>query len=94
MNTINGFIEHKQICMLNGDCPVFARVKYYVIMELAIATLFAQVFVMRHQMSCCRFLCFSSGFTCGLLKNHRTPQQICCFIPTAPVQYQQVSELQ
>jgi hypothetical protein len=39
-------------------------------------------------MSCCRFLCFYSRLTCGLLKKHRTPQQLCCFIPTAPVQYQ------
>ncbi len=42
-------------------------------MELTIATLFTQVFVMRHQMTCCRFLCFSIRLTCGLLKNHRTP---------------------
>ncbi len=38
-----------------------------------------------------RFLCFSSGLTCGLLKNHRTPQLLCCFIPTAQVQYQSSS---
>jgi hypothetical protein len=28
------------------------------------------------------------AFPAGLLKNNRTPQQICCFIPTTPVQYQ------
>ncbi len=55
------------------------------------ATLFAQVFVMRHRMTCFRFLCFSSGLTCGLLKNHRTPQQLCCFTPIATVQYQWTS---
>jgi hypothetical protein len=73
---------------MNGDRPMFARVKYLVITELTIATMFAQVFVMRHHMSCCQFLCFS---TYGLLKNHRTPQQLCCFILTAPVQYQSSS---
>jgi hypothetical protein len=51
----------------------FARVKYLMITELTIATLFAQVFVMRHQMSCCQFLCFSSELTCGLFKNNKTP---------------------
>jgi hypothetical protein len=45
------------------------------IAELPVATLFAWVFVVRHQMSCRRFLCFSSQLTCGLLKNHRNPQQ-------------------
>ncbi len=40
---------------MNGDHPVFARVEYLVITELTIATLFALVFVMRHQLSCCRF---------------------------------------
>ncbi len=70
---------------------MFARVKYLLIMKLTTAILFAQVFVMKHQMSCCRFHCFSSGLTCGLLKNYRIPQQLCCFIPTAPVQYQSFS---
>ncbi len=46
----------------------------FVITELTIATLLAQVLVMRHLMTCSQFLCFSSGLTCGLLKNHRTPQ--------------------
>jgi hypothetical protein len=59
-----------------------------VIKELTIATLFAQVLVMRHQMSCCRFLCLSSELTCGLLKNHRALQQLCCCIPNTSVQYQ------
>jgi hypothetical protein len=63
---------------------MFGRVEYLVITELTIATLFAWVFVLRHQMSCCRFLYFSSWLTCGLLKNHRTLQQLCCFIPLAP----------
>ncbi len=48
---------------------MFEWVKYLAITELTIETLFAQVFVMRHQMSCFRFLCFSSGLTSGLLKN-------------------------
>ncbi len=56
--------------------------------ELTIATLFARVLVMRHQMSCCQFLSFSSGLTHSLLKNHRNPQQLCCLIPITPVQYQ------
>ncbi len=51
------------------------------------ATLLAQVFVMRHRMTCFRFLCFSSGLTCGLLKNHRTHQQLCCLTPIATLQY-------
>jgi hypothetical protein len=42
--------------MVTVQC--FARVQYLVIMELMIATLFAQVFVMRHQMSSCQFLFF------------------------------------
>jgi hypothetical protein len=50
------------------DRPSFARGKYLVITQLAIATLIAQVFVMRHQMSCYRFLCLSSRLTYGLLK--------------------------
>ncbi len=33
----------------------------FVITELVIATLFARVLVMKHQMTCCRFLCFSIG---------------------------------
>ncbi len=69
----------------------FARVKYLAITELTIATLFALVFVMRHQMSCCRFLYFFSGPTCGFLKKPQNPQQLCCFITIAPVQYQSSS---
>jgi hypothetical protein len=46
---------------LNCDHPMFARVKYLCGMELSIATLFAQMFVVRHQMACCRFLCFPTG---------------------------------
>ncbi len=34
---------------VNGGRPMFARVEYLVITELTIATVFAQVFVMRHQ---------------------------------------------
>jgi hypothetical protein len=63
----------------------------YVITELTIATLFALVLVMRYQMSCCRFLCFTSRLTCGLLKNHRTPKQLYCFMPNTPVQCQSSS---
>jgi hypothetical protein len=55
----------------------------FVITELTIATLFAWVLVMRHQMSSCRFLCSSSGLTCGLLKNHS--QKLCCLTPNTPV---------
>jgi hypothetical protein len=64
------------------------RVIYLVITELTIATSFAQVFVMRHQISCCRFLCLSRGLKCGLLKN---PQQLCYFILIALVLYQSSS---
>ncbi len=71
--------------------PMFAKVKYLVITELISANLSAWVFVMRRQMSCSRFLCFSSGFPCGLLKNQRTPQQLCCSIPTTPMQFQSSS---
>jgi hypothetical protein len=53
---------------VNVDRPMFARVKYLVIAELKIATLFTQVLVMRHQMSCCWFLCLSSRLTCGFLE--------------------------
>ncbi len=49
----------------------FVWVKYLVIKELTIVTLFAQVFVMRHQMICCQFLCFSIRLFCGFLKNHK-----------------------
>ncbi len=62
----------------------------FVITRLIIANLFARMLVMRQQMSCCWFLCLSSGLTCGLLKNHRTPQQLCCFqtYSNTAVQYQ------
>jgi hypothetical protein len=73
---------------VNSVHPMFARVKYLVIMELTITTLFARVFVMSHQMSCCWFLCLSGGLARGLLETNRTYQQLCCFIPTAPVNYQ------
>ncbi len=43
---------------------------------------------MRHQKTCCWILCFSSRLTCGLLKNHKTPQQLCCLMPNTPEQYQ------
>jgi hypothetical protein len=59
----------------------------FVITELTIAALFAQVFVVRHLMTCCRFLSFFIGLTCGLLKNHKPPS----LKPTAPVQYQSSS---
>ncbi len=72
---------------LNRDRPTFARNKYLCDYGTDNCNLFAHVLVMRHQMSCCRFLCFSSRLTCGRLKNHRTPQQLCCFIPNTPVQY-------
>jgi hypothetical protein len=41
--------------------PTFARVKYLVITELKIATVFAQLFVMRYPMSCCQFPSFPAG---------------------------------
>ncbi len=52
---------HKQI--LKGEWWP-SVVKYLVIAELTIATLFVWVFVMRHHMSCCQFLWFSTGITC------------------------------
>jgi hypothetical protein len=79
---------------VSGDHAIFARVKYLVILKLTIATLFTQVFVMRHHIFCSWLLCFSSGLTCGLLKNHRTPQQLCCFIPTCQCGTSQVPQLQ
>jgi hypothetical protein len=42
-------------------------------MELTIANLFAQVIVVRHQMSCCWFLCLCSGLTWGLLELKEPP---------------------
>jgi hypothetical protein len=47
--------------------------------------------IMRNQTSWCRFLCFSSRLTIGLLKNHRTPKQLCCLLLNMPVQYQTIS---
>ncbi len=97
MNTFNWCTEHKQICRLNVDCPMFARVKYLVIMKLIISTLFAQVFVMRHQMSCCGFFFFSSGLTCGLLKSHRTPHAallLHTILPSAvPVEFHNYNDI-
>jgi hypothetical protein len=46
---------------LNHDCPMFARVKYLCDYELTVASLFAQIFVVSHQMTCCQFLCLSIG---------------------------------
>jgi hypothetical protein len=58
----------------------------FVITELTLTTLFSRVLAKRHRMSCCRFLCFC------LLKNQRTPQQLCCSIPNTPLQYQSSSQ--
>ncbi len=63
----------------------------FLITDLTIATLFSRVFVVKHQTTCYQFICFSIGLTPDLLKNHRTPQQLCCLIPNAPVQYQSSS---
>ncbi len=88
MNTMDWSTKHKQIWRLNHDRPMFVRVKYLEITELTIATLFAQVFVMRHQTSCCRFFAFPAGSLVASWKTIEPPPQLCCFIPTAPVQYQ------
>jgi hypothetical protein len=59
-------------------------------MEMTIATLFAQVFVMRHQTSCCQFLCFFSGLTCGLWKTEEPPAALLLYTdhPSAvPVEF-------
>jgi hypothetical protein len=46
---------------VNSDYPMLARVRYLVITELAIATLFAHVFVMRHQCHAVGFFAFPGG---------------------------------
>ncbi len=61
MNMIKTDALNITIWRSNGDCPIFARLKYLLIMELTIATLYAWVFVMRHQMPCCWFLFFPVG---------------------------------
>jgi hypothetical protein len=68
---------------------MFARVKYLCDYGTEIATLFAQM--------CCEAsddMLFVSLFfhrARGLFKNHRTPKQLCCPMPNAPVQYQSSS---
>jgi hypothetical protein len=47
--------------------------------------------IMRNQTSRCWFLCFSSRLTIYLLKNNRTPQQLCYLILNMPVHYQSSS---
>ncbi len=71
------------------DHVVVKGLNIFVIMELTIATLFAQVLVMRHQMSChvVSFFAFSAG-SWPLEKTIEPPQQLCCLIPNTPVQYQ------
>ncbi len=61
---------------LNHDRPMFARVNYPCDYGTDNCTLFVHVFVVRHQMTCCRFLCFFINLTCGLLKNYTIPQQL------------------
>ncbi len=72
---------------LNCDCPTFSRIKYpcdYGTDNCSPICLDV----------CCEesddmpsvSLLFHRA--CGLLKNHRTHQQLCCLIPKAPVQYQ------
>jgi hypothetical protein len=51
-------IAHEQDWREKVDQDTFARVKYLVVTELMSATPFAQLFVTRHQMSCCWFLPF------------------------------------
>jgi hypothetical protein len=71
----------------NVDRPTFARVKYLVIMELTITSLFAQVFVMRHHMSCCRFPSFPTGSLLAFWNPKKPPAAL--LLPTnGPVQYQ------
>jgi hypothetical protein len=66
------FTEHKTECwIMTVQCLQVSNI--FVITELTVATLFAWVLAMRHQMSYYLLLCFSSGLTCGLLNNHRTP---------------------
>jgi hypothetical protein len=51
-------IAHEKDRREKIDRNTFSRVKYLVVTELTSATPFAQLFVTRHQMSCCWFLPF------------------------------------
>ncbi len=86
-------IVHEQDWRAKVDQPSFAGVKYLVITELTIATLFAQVFVMRHQMSCCRFSSLPAGSLVAFW-NPKNPQQLCCFIATTQCSTSQIQSLQ
>jgi hypothetical protein len=56
-----GAIAHEQSWRAEVDQPTLARVKCLVISELTITTLSAHVFIMRHQISCCRFHSLPAG---------------------------------
>jgi hypothetical protein len=79
------FTEHKN-WGLNCDCQIFARIKY--LCDFIPNNCNPVCLGVSYEMSCCWFFCFSSWLTRGLLKNHRTPQQLWCFIPHTLVQYQ------
>jgi hypothetical protein len=81
-------IVYKHNCRINVDQPTFARVKYLVITELTITTLFSQVFVMRHQMSCCRFPSFSAGSLVAFSNPKKTLAAALLLHANHPVQYQ------
>ncbi len=71
---------HEQKWKAKVDRPTFPRVKYIMITVLTIATLFASMFVRRHQMSCCMFPSFPAGSIVAF-GTQRTLQQLCCFLP-------------
>ncbi len=79
-----GAIAHEQDWRANVDWPTFARFNYLVIKELTIATLSAQVFVVRYQMSCCRF----PFFPAGSLMAFWNPPAALLLHTNHPVQYQ------
>ncbi len=85
---INTYSLNIQNCGLLMTVQCLQWLDIFVIAELTIATLFAWVLAMRHWMSWCWFLCFSSRVSRGLLKIHRNPQHLCCFISNTPMQYQ------
>ncbi len=93
--TENGNIKNKWIntdsmnihnWRLNSDHLILTRVKYLCDYGTDNCKLFAWVLIMA-SVSCCWFLCFSSGLTSGLLKNHRTSQQLYCYIQYLTLQY-------
>jgi hypothetical protein len=67
---------------------MFVRVKYLVIIELTITTLFALVLVKRHQMSCCRFPSFPAGALVTFWDSKNPPAAFLLLLTTLCSRYQ------